>query len=146
MLISSSAFSDSGEIPAKFTCDGENINPPLTIHEVPPDAKSLVLVVDDPDAPSGTFVHWLIWNLPPETEILGERYVSKDAVEGRTSFGKSGWGGPCPPSGSHRYFFHIFALDKVLDLTTSADFASLEKEINGHVLVKADLVGRYKRV
>ena len=145
MKISSSAVSHNQSIPAKYTCDGENINPPLQIVDVSSAAKSLVLISDDPDAPMGTWVHWTAWNISPEIKEIAENSVPIGAVEGMTSFGDKGYGGPCPPSGTHRYFFKLYALDSILDLPTSAKAADIEKAMKGHILDKTEFIGLYKR-
>jgi Raf kinase inhibitor-like YbhB/YbcL family protein len=113
--------------------------------DVPSTARSLVIIVDDPDAPAGTWVHWTVWNIAPDTRSIPENAVPVGAVEGITSFGAQGWGGPCPPAGTHRYFFKLFALDTVLKLDASADKAVLEKAMGGHVLAKAERLGLYQR-
>jgi len=115
MKVTSSAFQQGANIPSKFTCDGANTNPPLQISDVPAEAKSLVLIVDDPDAPSGLFTHWAVWNISPQATTIAEGSTPKGA-QGTNDFGKSGYGGPCPPSGAHRYYFRVFALDRELDL------------------------------
>lgn len=140
-----SVFKNNENIPKKYTCDGENINPPLEISGVPEDAKSLVLIVDDPDAPMGTWVHWTMWNIDPKTEKIEENNVPYGAVEGMTSFKKLGYGGPCPPSGVHHYYFKIYAIDTMLALSKKADKLEIEKEINGRILDQAELVGLYSR-
>jgi len=145
MKILSPAFEANQTIPPKYTCDGENINPPLQIYDVPAGAKSLVLIFDDPDAPMGTWVHWTIWNIPPETKEIGKNSAPIGVVEGMTSFGKKGYGGPCPPSGTHRYFFKLYALDKALDLPPSAKASDIEKAMTGHILDKTELIGLYQR-
>jgi len=145
MKISSPTFEANQTIPSKYTCDGENINPPFQIFDVPAGAKSLVLISDDPDAPMGTWVHWTIWNIPPETKEIGKNSAPIGVVEGMTSFGKKGYGGPCPPSGTHRYFFKLYALDSILDLPISAKAADIEKAMKGHILDKTELIGLYKR-
>ena len=144
MKITSSVFQQGGNIPSKFTCDGADTSPPLQIQEVPPTAKSLVLIVDDPDAPSGLFTHWIIWNISPQASTIAEGSAPK-GVEGMNDFGKSGYGGPCPPSGTHRYFFKIFALDKELDLPAGSKRAQLDAAIKGHVIAQGELMGRYSR-
>jgi len=111
MKISSPAFSAGGEIPAKYTCNGPNLSPELQISGAPAGGKSLLLVMDDPDAPTGLFTHWLAWNIDPHTTKFAENSVPAGAVQGTNDFGKRGYGGPCPPSGTHRYYFKIFALD-----------------------------------
>ena len=146
MKILSPAFEANQMIPPKYTCDGENINPPLQIADVPANTKSLILISDDPDAPMGTWVHWTIWNIPPETNEIGENSVPIGAVEGITSFGNKGYGGPCPPSGTHRYFFKLYALDAMLDLSQSAKASDIEKAMKSHILDNSELIGLYKRM
>ncbi len=145
MELTSSAFENNQTIPVKYTCDGQDINPPLTIIRISEGAKSLVLVVDDPDAPAGDWVHWLVWNIAPETSAIAEDSVPEGAVQGTTDFGKAGWGGPCPPSGSHRYQFKIYALDCRLGLASEAKKVDLEKVIAGRILAQAILIGKYQR-
>jgi Raf kinase inhibitor-like YbhB/YbcL family protein len=144
LKLTSPAFRNNETIPAKYTCDGNNVNPQLEIAGIPEDAKSLALIMDDPDAPSGTWVHWLVWNISPISRI-SEEDVPTGAVEGITSFGKSGYGGPCPPSGTHRYFFKLYALDAKLDLNQNAKKPDLENAIKGHILAKTELIGLYSR-
>jgi Raf kinase inhibitor-like YbhB/YbcL family protein len=144
MKITSSAFQQGGNIPSKFSCDGANTSPPLQISDVPSGAKSLVLVVDDPDAPSGLFTHWTVWNIPPQTSTIAEGSTPK-GVQGTNDFGKSGYGGPCPPSGAHRYYFKIFALDRDLDLPSGAKRSQLDAAMKGHVIAQGQLMGRYAR-
>ncbi len=143
MKITSSAFQEGGNIPSKFSRDGENINPPLHIEGTPPNAKSLVLIVDDPDAPIGLFTHWLVWNIDPTTTEIAEKSRPNGAVEGTNDYPTVGYGGPQPPSGTHRYYFKVFALDKTLDLRAGAKRQELEKEMKGHVIAQAKLMGRY---
>jgi len=145
MNITSSAFENKGSVPARYTCDGGGVNPPLDIKSVPTAAQSLALIVDDPDAPRGDWVHWLLWNLDPTTTILAENSVPVAAVQGTTDFGTIGWGAPCPPSGSHRYFFKVYALDTRLDLPATARKIDLERAMQGHILEEAQLMGRYQR-
>lgn len=144
MKISSSAFKQGGNIPSQFTCDGSDKNPALQIEGIPAGAKSLALIVDDPDAPSGLFTHWLVWNISPQTTAISEGAAPK-AIEGTNDFGKSGYGGPCPPSGTHRYFFKIFALDRELDLPAGAKRKDLDAKISGHVIAQGELMGRYSK-
>jgi len=144
MKITSSAFQQGANIPSKFTCDGANTNPPLQISDVPPEAKSLVLIVDDPDAPSGLFTHWAVWNTSPQTNTIAEGSTPK-GVQGTNDFGRSGYGGPCPPSGMHRYYFKIFALDRELDLPFGAKRSQLDAAMKGHVIAQGELMGRYSR-
>ena len=144
MKLSSNAFENNGIIPQIYTCDGEDVSPPLTISGVPDKAKSLALVMDDPDAPSGTFTHWVIWNISPQKS----QFTKGEKLEfpaGRTDFGVTGYGGPCPPSGTHRYFFKLYALDTMLDLKSGATRAELETAITNHIVEKTELVGKYTR-
>ena len=143
MKIISPVFSNGGSIPAKFSHQGGNSNPPLKIEGAPANAKSLVLIVDDPDAPSGLFTHWLVWNIDSKTTSIAEHSAPKNAAEGTNDFGESGYGGPQPPSGTHRYFFKIFALDQTLDLSGGAKRRELEKAMKGHVIAQAELMGRF---
>jgi len=131
MTLSSSAFPNNGAIPAKYTCDGANVSPPLTISAVPAGTKSLALTVDDPDAPGGSFTHWLTWNIPPSTTTIGEGQHA--GTEEPNGFGKSGYGGPCPPSGLHHYVFTLYAM---------ADAAPPAK---GKVLAQTQLIGTYTK-
>jgi len=145
MKISSPAFQHNQSIPSKYTCDGANINPPLTISDVPKDGKSLVLIHDDPDAPVGLWIHWLLWNIDPKTTEIPENSIPNGAVEGTTSWKHTGYGGPCPPDGQHRYFFKLYALDTMLDLPASTEKDELETAMKDSVLAKAELIGLYKR-
>lgn len=146
MQLSSSAFADQETIPAKYTCEGENINPPLQISEVPEGTQSLVLIVDDPDAPAGTWDHWIVWNIAPNTTEIAENSVPERAEQGTTSFGQPGYGGPCPPPGpAHRYIFKLYALDATLDLTTGADKSDIEQAMADHILAQTQLIGLYQR-
>lgn len=144
MQIRSTAFDNNQQIPSKYTCDAEDASPPLHISEVPEGAKSLALIVDDPDAPAKAWVHWLAWNIDPGTSEI-EEGTAPSGVEGTTDFGRTGWGGPCPPSGTHRYFFKLYALDIELDLTSSATKTDLEEAMKGHIIDKGELIGLYKR-
>lgn len=145
MQLSSPAWPNEGVIPARFTCDGDDVSPPLNISGVPDGAQSLVLVADDPDAPRGDWVHWTVWNILPGTAEITEGMAPAGAVEGTTDFGKPGYGGPCPPSGEHRYQFKLYALDTTLDLSPSARKADIEQAMEGHILEQAALAGRYRR-
>ncbi len=145
MNLSSNAFTNNGTVPVAYTCDGQNVNPPLQISGTPETAKSLVLIVDDPDAPRGTWVHWTVWNIDPKTTEIPANSVPAGSVQGLTDFGNNKWGGPCPPSGTHRYFFKIYALDVTLDLPVSAKKIDLESAMQGHVLDKAELIGLFQR-
>lgn len=144
MKITSPVFKHNETLPAKYTCDGEGVNPPLTIADVPKDAKSLVLIFSDPDAPSGDFVHWTVWNIDPGLTEIAENSVP--GVEGITSYGKPGYGLPCPPSGTHRYTFKLYALDTILDITEGSAITDLIKVIQGHILDQSELVGLYQRL
>jgi len=145
MKISSSAFADGKSIPSKYTCDGADTSPPLSIEGVPPGAKSLALIMDDPDAPGGTFDHWIVWNIDPKTTAIAEGQSPK-GITGRNGFGKDGYGGPCPPSGEHRYYFKLYAMDMTLNLPPSSKKADLEKAMKGHTLADGQMMGRYRRV
>jgi len=145
MNITSSAFLSGEMIPGKYTCQGENVNPSLELEGIPENAKSLVLIVDDPDAPAGTWTHWTLWNIPISISEISENSVPVGSVEGVTSFGKAGYGGPCPPSGVHRYFFKLYALDDVLDLAQETSVDELAKAMDGHVLDRAELIGLYEK-
>ncbi|MEK7582186.1 MAG: YbhB/YbcL family Raf kinase inhibitor-like protein [Patescibacteria group bacterium] len=146
MKLSGTAFEEGDNIPSKYTCDGENINPPLAISSVPKGAKSLTLIMNDPDSPSGTWLHWSIWNIAPDTQKIDEHSVPSGATEGKTSFGNIGYGGPCPGSGEHRYFFKIYALDTTFDLPITTDEEKLLRVMGGHILEQTELMGKYERV
>jgi Raf kinase inhibitor-like YbhB/YbcL family protein len=143
ITVSSSAFHSGENIPAQFTCKAANVNPPLEFQNIPNGAKSLALIVDDPDAPGGLFTHWLVWNIAPAAGQIAEKSVPPGAVQGTNGFGKPGYGGPCPPSGTHRYFFRFIALDRMLDLKSGAKRAGFDKAIAGHVLARGELMGRF---
>lgn len=138
----SSAFAANGSIPGKYTCDGINVNPPLEFEGIPEEAESLVLIVDDPDAPMKTFTHWIVWNIEPVAKIEED---SIPGVEGINDFKKIGYGGPCPSSGTHRYFFRVYALDKQLDLKAGAGRKELENEMIGHIIAEGELMGKYSK-
>ena len=146
MKIISSTFENNQMIPKKYTCDGENINPPLQIIDIPEGTKSSILIVDDPDAPSGDWVHWLVWNINPETKLIAENESPKGAVQGINDFGRQNYDGPCPPSGIHHYQFKIYALDTILNLPSNSRKKDLEKTIEGHLLDKDVLIGLYQRI
>lgn len=143
--LSSPAFQQNGPIPKKYTGDGADVNPALTIENVPAGAKSLALIVDDPDAPSGVWVHWVVWNLRPDIREIKEHSVPSDASQGLTDFRERAYGGPCPPSGTHRYFFKLYALDAMLDLGRDSTKRVLEKAMEGHILARSELIGVYSR-
>lgn len=141
--ITSPSVQAGGDIPAKFACDGTNVSPELHISAAPNEAKSLVLIVDDPDAPRGLFTHWIVWNIDPKTTRIAETSAPSAGIQGTNDFGKRNYGGPCPPSGTHRYFFKIFALDTKLELKPGARRAELDAAMRGHVLAQGELMGRY---
>jgi len=141
--ITSPSFQAGGDIPTKFTCNGTNVSPELQISSVPNEAKSVVLIVDDPDAPRGLFTHWIVWNIDPKTTRVAENSAPTAGVQGTNDFGKRNYGGPCPPFGTHRYFFKIFALDTKLELKPSARRAELDAAMRGHVLTQGELMARY---
>ena len=141
----SPAFKHNEFIPEKYTCDGKDINPPLLIENIPSGTKSMALIVDDPDAPAGTWVHWVVWNISPDTKEMKESSVPEGAQQGVNDFRKHEYGGPCPPSGTHRYFFKLYALDTMLNLGSKAKKSDLEQAMKGHILEKTELVGRFRR-
>ena len=148
--ITSPAFEDGGLIPAKYTCDGADISPPLQWDAVPEETKSIALICDDPDAPMGTWVHWVLFNLPTETREMAENIPADEtlpngAKQGTSNFGRIGYGGPCPPSGTHRYFFKIYALDTEIDLAAGANKRELLTAMEGHIIGQGQLIGKYKR-
>lgn len=145
MQITSSAFTNNQKIPTKYTCDGEGINPPLQFSDIPENSKSLALICNDPDAPSGSFVHWLIFNISPKTNQIGENSPPEEAIQGLTSLGRPGYVGPCPPSGTHRYIFSLYALDIMLEREANTDKSQLEQAMNDHIVEKKELTGLYSR-
>lgn len=145
LALTSSAFTNQAAIPTKYTCDGEDINPPLAFQNVPQNTKSLALIVDDPDAPAKVWVHWVVFNIKPDTSQIAEGSLPPGSILGTTDFGKTGWGGPCPPSGQHRYFFKLYALDAPLDLQQGASKEQVEAAMQGHIIEQAELVGLYQR-
>ena len=144
MRLVSSAFENNEEIPREFTCDGENYSPPLTFKEVPSNAKSLVLIMEDPDAPLITFVHWVVWNIPPGVKGFEKGEQLKYPM-GKNSARRKGYMGPCPPFGKHRYFFKLYALDATLELKPGSTKKKLKKAMKEHVIEKAELIGIYSR-
>lgn len=146
MKISSEAFKHEESIPAQYTCDGDDVSPQLSIEDVPKEAKSLALIMDDPDAPAGTWVHWTLWDISPDTKTISSSQIPQGAKEGTTSFGTTGYGGPCPPGGEHRYFFTLFALDTKLELKKEASREELGRALEGHIIETAQLMGKYKRL
>lgn len=152
MEIRSSAFFIGNTIPFEYTCDGKNISPPIHWEDPPQETRSFALVVDDPDAPKNTFTHWVVYNIPADSRelpegITQEPTLANGAVQGKNSFGQLGFGGPCPPAkhGTHRYFFKIFALDQSLDLPPGASKEQVLQAMKGHILDKAEVMGRYAR-
>ncbi len=144
MKLQSSAFKNNDPIPQVYTCEGDDINPPLEFFDIPEETKSLCLIVEDKDAPNGNFVHWTIWNMDPSIKKINEGVVPI-AVEGVTGFERTGWGGPCPPSGTHRYYFELYALDIKLNLLSSVTKHGLMVAMEGHILATAQLIGTYAR-
>jgi Raf kinase inhibitor-like YbhB/YbcL family protein len=138
--ISSPAFSAWEEIPMKYSCKGENINPPLQIESLPPGTASIAIILEDPDAPSGVFDHWVLWNIPPVKEIPEDM---KSGIPGHNSKNQLGYTGPCPPSGTHRYLFKIYALDSMLDMPVGIRKKSLLESMSEHVLAGGEIVGRF---
>jgi Raf kinase inhibitor-like YbhB/YbcL family protein len=151
LQLTSSAFEHESNIPAQFSCDGRNVSPDLSWSTAPTRTKSFALIMHDPDAPiAGGYTHWIVYNIPATAHHLAESIPNQDrlpdgTVQGKNDSGKYGYTGPCPPSGTHRYYFRLYALDTVLDASAGSSKASLEKAIQGHVLAKAELLGRYKR-
>ncbi|HEX7119861.1 MAG TPA: YbhB/YbcL family Raf kinase inhibitor-like protein [Longimicrobiales bacterium] len=153
MRLSSPAFEDGGRIPETYTCQGDDVSPPLVVEDVPDGAISLALIVDDPDAPRGAFDHWILWNLPADLRMLPAEIPPDPTVaglgaaaQGENDFGRIGWGGPCPPPGRpHRYRFHLYALDAGLSLNPGSARDRLEAAMEGHIVAEAELVGTFGR-
>jgi Raf kinase inhibitor-like YbhB/YbcL family protein len=150
LTLTSTAFSDGGLIPRRYTCDGEDVSPPLAWRDAPAGTRSFALICDDPDAPAKVWVHWVIYNLPATVTDLPEAVppdpeLPRGGRQGRNDFGRLGYGGPCPPSGTHRYFFRLYALDALLDLAPGATKGDLVRKMAGHILAETVLVGRYAR-
>ena len=148
--VTSTAFKDGEIIPKQYTCDGNDISPPLTWSGAPQETKSIALICDDPDAPMGTWVHWVLFNLPPASnalpaEVSSAKVLDNGAKHGKNDFRRFGYGGPCPPGGTHRYYFKVYALDSMLDLDPGIMKADLVKAMQGHILAEGQLMGRYKR-
>jgi Raf kinase inhibitor-like YbhB/YbcL family protein len=142
MRLKSPEFEHNGTIPKKFTCEGNDISPALAIEGIPGKTQSLALIVDDPDAPVGIWIHWVVFDIPPVAEIKENTIPGK---QGRNDFGRNNYGGPCPPSGTHRYFFKLYALDSELNLKEGVSKQDVEQAMEGHVLAKAELIGLYKK-
>ncbi len=145
MKITSLSFKDNTFIPKKYTCDGEDVNPSFEIFNVPLETKSLACIMHDHDAESGDFVHWLIWNIDPEVKKILESMTPVGAMEGTNDFGEVGWGGPCPPTGVHRYEFHLYALSTMIDLGMTGTKNDLRDLIDGYILDQASITGLYKK-
>jgi Raf kinase inhibitor-like YbhB/YbcL family protein len=150
MELTSTAFAPGEPIPRKYACDGEDISPPLQWSDPPQGTQSFALIADDPDAPVGTWVHWVLYNLPAETGLLPEAIppdadLSDGSQHGKNSWRRLGYGGPCPPSGTHRYFFKLYALDTVLDLAAGASKKQVLQAMEGHILAQTELMGIYTR-
>lgn len=150
ITLTSTAFREGEYIPKKYTCDGENVSPPLEWSGIPAETKAIALICDDPDAPIGTWVHWVIFNIPSSINKLNEKVPGNKVLEDGTSqgsndFRKIGYDGPCPPGGTHRYFFKVYALDKRVELTPGATKSELLHEMNGHILAEGKLMGKYGR-
>lgn len=145
LTVTSAAFVEGAAIASKYTCDGEDASPPLDIGAKPDCTRSLALIMDDPDAPGGIWVHWVVWNIPAQTGEIPENGMPAGASQGRNDWKRNCYGGPCPPSGTHRYFFKVYALDTTLTLAPSTTKADLERAMQGHVLAAGQLMGTYKR-
>jgi Raf kinase inhibitor-like YbhB/YbcL family protein len=146
MKITSAAFEHNQQIPARFTCQGEDVNPPLEFHDIPEGTKSLVLIVDDPDAPGKTWVHWILYNMSPNIAFIKENSTPGNVSVGMNDFGRNDYGGPCPPSGTHRYFFKLFALDARLEeMPDFTDKEMLTEAMNTHVLAETELIGLFSK-
>ena len=145
LTIGSAAFEDGAPMATKYTCEGDDISPPLQWEGIPEGTRSLALIMDDPDAPVGIWVHWLLWNIRPDTRHIDENSVPDGAIQGLNSWERNSYGGPCPPSGTHRYFLKLFALDTDLNLPRTATKADLESAMQGHILAKTELMGTYSR-
>lgn len=146
MILTSPSFENDGAIPMKFTCEGGNMNPELQIQNVPEGTKSLALVMHDPDAPiAGGFTHWVVWNIKPHTAVIKEESTPPGSMEGRNGAGRIGYTGPCPPLGTHRYEFHLYALNDKLDLASTSGKQDLEAAMENHVLGETALIGSYRK-
>jgi len=148
--LTSTAFTEGKSIPSKFTCDGTDISPPLAWSGAPSETKTFALIADDPDAPGGMWVHWVAWNIPASTTTFAEGMekgagLADGTRQGISDFKRPGYGGPCPPSGTHRYFFKLYALDTALELPAAATKSALEAAMKGHILAQAQLMGTYAR-
>jgi Raf kinase inhibitor-like YbhB/YbcL family protein len=142
LTVKSPAFENNKLMPSKYTCDGEEVSPPLTVEGIPEKTKSLALIMEDPDAPAGLFIHWLVWNIPPSNEIQEN---SVPGTEGLNTNKKNSYHGPCPPGGTHRYYFKVYALDAHLNLGAFSDKEVLENAMQNHILAHGELIGLYRR-
>jgi len=145
LTITSPAFKHGEAIPARYTCDGADASPPLVIGTTPPTARMLALIMDDPDAPVGTWVHWVVWNIPVQTREIPENGLPPGSVLGLNDWKRNHYGGPCPPSGTHRYYFRVYALDTSPQLSSTTTKAGLERAMQGHILARGELMGTYRR-
>lgn len=150
MILTSEVFNEGQPIPSMHTCDGQDVSPALSWSDIPPQTRTLTLICDDPDAPRGTWVHWVYFNIPPEAPGLPAHIPADPSpmlggTQGKNDFGRLGYGGPCPPGGTHRYFFRLYALDARLDLAPGATRKDLEKAMKGHVVARTELMGTYRR-
>ena len=145
MDLTSDAFDTNQTIPSQYSCDGDDVNPPLSIAGIPDEAESLALIVTDPDAPAGIWTHWIVFNIPPGSDEIDEDNMPDGAVQGVNDFGNTNWGGPCPGSGEHRYSFKVYALDMMLVLPEGANREAVESAMDGHILDQTELIGLYSR-
>ncbi len=142
LMVTSPAFEHGAAIPSKYTCEGQDVSPEITIKDIPKEAKSLVLIMDDPDAPGKTFDHWIMWNIPPQETIMEGR---APGTQGKNGKGTNAYIGPCPPSGTHHYYFKVYALDKMLDLPAGSTKAAVEAAMHDHVITSGQLIGVYEK-
>jgi len=145
LRVTSPAFENNKTIPSKYGCDGPNVSPPVKIENIPPEAKSLALVFDDKDAPRGTYVHWVLWNIDPSVGDIKENSVPEGAIQGTNDFNRNHYGGPCPPTRPHKYALIVYALDARLNLDPKSGKADLEKALEGHIIAQGRLMGVYRR-
>lgn len=146
MKIVCEAFEQMKDIPSQFTCDGLNINPRIQIQDVPEGTKSLLLIMDDPDSPSGDWTHWIVWNIAPDTTIIEENAVPQDSIQGKNSWNEEKYGGPCPGKGKHRYVFTLYALDMELKASAEVERSKIEEMMLGRIIAKAEYIGMYERI
>lgn len=142
LKVNSPAFEEGGAIPSKYTCEGEDVNPALNIEHIPVEAMTLAVIVDDPDAPAGVWVHWVVWNIPITHQI---KENTEQGIQGLNDFRKQRYNGPCPPKGTHRYLFKVYALNAILDLPAVANKSELERAMSSHIIAFGELTGRYER-